>query len=185
MTKNPRAMSVLDSLARTWGAVWTVASVAIVVVVAVLPDGDRWALFKFGSMLPLMALLYWTLEGRTTLTLVLAFGAGVAVDFLSQSALGYWALINLIVVETAIASTGFARRGWIAKGLVVVGCLGVAAVTEWLLYLAFAHNAPDVAAVLEPTLVAIASYPFLALVLYALSPPRAAVLPVAASWGMR
>ncbi|MBS0234646.1 MAG: rod shape-determining protein MreD [Proteobacteria bacterium] len=79
-----------------------VASVAILTVVAILPWGlpveDRFVL----PLLPIVAIMYWTLDRDAWLPEWAVFLAGLMLDVLTQGPLGYWALIYLVAYIAAV-----------------------------------------------------------------------------------
>lgn len=87
----------------TWlRAFLPVATVAILTVAAILPWGlpveDRFVL----PLLPIVAIMYWTLDRDAWLPEWAAFLAGLMLDVLTQGPLGYWALIYLVAYVAAV-----------------------------------------------------------------------------------
>ena len=81
-------------------------SVAVLVMVAVLP----WGLPPDGRfvlpLLPFIAIHYWTSRHPEKLAEWVPFAAGLTVDVLSNGPLGYWSLIYLTAVRVGRGTGG-------------------------------------------------------------------------------
>lgn len=152
------------------GRVVPALSVAVLVLVAVLP----WGLPPDGRfvlpLLPFIAIHYWTSRHPEKLAEWVPFAAGLAVDVLSSGPLGYWSLIYLVgyvLAEEAHLVTGTGPGG---RWLIFLTSLVLLVAAGWaiasLYYLEIAEWRPFAFAAVLAGLF----YPAFALILRSLDP---------------
>ena len=154
-----------NALIAVWAWLWPVVSTGILVIIAVAPATGPQTAFSLAGLLPLLAVHYWTITGRTTYALVLAFTAGLVVDGVSGGPLGYWALVYVAAVEVAAVMAGLALDSIAAHGVALVASLAAAATVQWAVVFAYVHTAPDPWGLATATVLAAAVYPLVGIVL--------------------
>lgn len=165
------AEPVLAVLARGWGWLWPLASVAGLVLFALAPRGEPHDPLTPAALLPLLALHYWTVRAGAAAPFILAFSAGLASDVVSHGPVGLWALVDVAAVALSAWLAPLARRGLLAHLAVAVVMLAAAGLALSLTVAAAALEAPRLAPAFMACAGAAFLYPALAAVLFAATPP--------------
>lgn len=159
-------------------------SIALVTFVTSLPWGVPAEFRLVLPLLPFLAIYYWTLHGIALVPEALVFAAGLAVDFLSDGPLGYWALMYLVgYALTLMAATTALAGSAPGRLLLLVVTLFALAVAEVSLSALYFNAVADWSPPLTAALVAVLVYPALAIVLRPLTGPWPAAAEVDRVWG--
>ncbi|MFT3730473.1 MAG: rod shape-determining protein MreD [Hyphomicrobium sp.] len=109
-----------------------ILSVAALTIVAVLPWGlptdDRFVL----PLLPIVAIIYWTLDRDAWLPEWAIFLAGLMLDALTQGPLGYWALVYLIAYVVAVYCSNIRVETTAGQLGLFAGAIVAVTVFAWL-----------------------------------------------------
>lgn len=114
------------------------ASIFLLTFVAALP----WGLPPMGrvalSLLPIIAMHYWVVCRDGSIPEWQVFACGLALDFLTDGPLGYWALIYLVADLTVLGArmslrSRFSRRLWLLLTLAASAALAWGLASAYLL----------------------------------------------------
>jgi rod shape-determining protein MreD len=152
------------------GRLIPIASVVVLVLIAVLP----WGLPPAGRfvlpLLPFAAIHYWVSRHAGRLPEWVAFAAGLTVDVLSNGPLGYWSLIYLIGHMLAGEGAHWARESRLERWAIYAVSVFLLVAAAWAIasvyYLEIADWQPFAWAAMLSAL----SYPIFAAFLRALDP---------------
>ena len=146
------------------------ASVALLVLIALLPWGTSQSMHFFLPLLPLIGIHYWVVRRPRLMPALFVFACGLAIDALTSGPLGIWSLAYLTGFGLASQSTDYAvsqfeTGRWIAFAI----CMVLTVSLLWAvssLYFASAFNWHPLAVAV---MIAIFIYPVIALLFWPLN----------------
>jgi len=107
-------------------------SLAVLVVIAVLPWGLPSDARFVMPMVPYIAVHYWTLNGRGAMPAPIVFLAGLVIDFVTHGPVGFWSLIFLLGHMCALWLSGTLASSSLSRYVGYVATIVFLAAVQWL-----------------------------------------------------
>ena len=138
----------------------------IAALIAVLPFGADAGMRQAMGFLPVMVAHYWSARRPALVPVPLIFAVGVGIDILTQKALGFTAVLLLVVAALAPVEIWLTGRSTaVGRSLVYAAAMLTAAGCAWAIAGAYMGMMLPGASYLQTALTAMALYPFMALAL--------------------
>lgn len=106
-----------------------VVTTLLIALAAALPWGTGETFRLVLPMLPIIAIIFWSLAPQP-MPATVVFGSGLFSDLATQSPVGFWTAIALVVALFCRAATD-ARRSLLARGIVALAAMALVAFLSW------------------------------------------------------